>query len=276
MIAESRWVSPSYFATMRISLLAGEMCREEQGTATAMVNRSFVDRYFAGSAPLGRHLVQPANQYVQPAVVRGVVGDARESGLDQDPGPVVYWCSSSTQPGTWFLARTGADPNAMTAAVRKKIHEVEPARSVYELAPLTTHISDGFAENRLRTILIGFFACAALSLACLGLYGTLSYLVNMRSREMALRLALGAMRAQVVQQVLTRGLIVAVIGCVAGLGLAAASARLLTGMLYGVTTTDSVTSFAVPGIILMVSLLASLVPAVRASRVEPIQALREE
>jgi putative ABC transport system permease protein len=276
MIAESRWVSPAYFATMRIPLVAGEFCREEQGTATAMVNRSFVNRYFNGEAPLGRHITQPANRFVRPTVIRGVVADARESGLDREPGPVAYWCSGTMQPGTWFLARTAADPNSLTAAVRRKLRDVEPVRSIYDLAPLTTHISDGFAENRLRTILIAFFACAALSLACLGLYGTLSYLVSMRTREMALRLALGAMRAQVVRQVLKRGLAVAAIGCVTGLGLAAASARLLAGTLYGVTTTDTVTSTSVPAIILGVSLLASLIPAVRASRVEPIRALREE
>jgi putative ABC transport system permease protein len=180
------------------------------------------------------------------------------------------------QPGTFFLIRTHGDPNAMVNAVRQKIHELEPPRSVYGIAPLIDQISDGYAENRMRTVLLTSFALVALSLACVGLYGTLSYMVNLRQREVGLRLALGAMRTQIVRQFLSQGLFISVLGCAAGLALAAAFTRVLSGMLYGVSPTDTVTLACVTAIVTGVSVLASLLPAMRAARLEPMQVLRDE
>ena len=276
IIAQGRGVTPEYFAVMRIPLVAGELCRKDPAVPAMMVNRTFADLYFNGTGVIGKHLVQPAYTADRPAVVRGIVGDARESGLDHEPPPAVYWCDGSSQPGTFFLVRTHGEPVTLSAAVRRKMREIEPQRSVYNLTPLTDHISDAYAENRLRTILLTFFAVTAIALASVGLYGTLSYLVNVRRREVALRLALGAMRNQVVRQFLTLGLKVSVLGCVAGLALAAASTRLLSGMLFGVSATDGLTLAGVVTLVLGVATAASLLPAVRAARVEPMQALREE
>jgi putative ABC transport system permease protein len=276
MLAQGRWVTPGYFATMGIPLVAGEPCRDGGTTATAMVNRSFVNSYFAGSQALGRHLVQTGTIYSGQGEIRGIVGDARETGLDREPPPTVYWCATNIAPGSFFLVRTHGEPKAMAETVRRKLHEFEPRRSAYDLTPLSDHISDAYAEHRLRTILLVFFAITAVSLACVGLYGTLSYLVNLRRREVALRLALGAMRAQVVRQFLGLGVRVAVFGCVAGLLLAAGFARLLSGMLFGVSANDAVTVGTVLTIVLAVTVMASLIPAIRAARVEPMQALREE
>jgi putative ABC transport system permease protein len=163
----------------------------------------------------------------------------------------------------------------MAGTIRRTIHEVEPQRSVYGLTPLGEHISDAYEENRLRTILLAFFAATAVSLACVGLYGTLSYLVSVRQREVGLRLALGAMRTQIVRQFLAQGLRTSLLGCVAGLAIAEASGRLLSGMLFGVTPSDLPTLSGVVGIVVIVSVLASLLPAIRASRLEPMQVLRE-
>ena len=164
----------------------------------------------------------------------------------------------------------------MAGAIRRKVHELEPQRSVYDLTPLTGHISDAYAENRLRTVLLTFFALTAILLASVGLYGTLSYLVNVRQREVALRMALGALRIEVARQFLSQGLRVSVLGSVAGLALTAAFGRMLSGMLYGVTVTDVATLGGVVVIVLAVSALASLLPAIRAARLEPMQVLREE
>lgn len=277
MLAEGRTVSPGYFATMRIPLLAGEMCRLQPNSLSMMVNRSFANAYLPGTSAIGRHLGQmPLNPYLPNAVVRGIVGDARETGLDHEPVPTVYWCSAYMQPGLHFLARTHGDPMTMAETVRRKLHEIEPLRSVYGLSPLSEHISDAFAETRLRTVLLTFFALTAISLACVGLYGTLSYLVSMRQREVGLRLALGAVRAQIVRQFLGQGLRVALLGCGAGLALAAAFTRLLAGMLYGVTPWDGLTAGGVIAVVMAVSLAASLLPAMRAARVEPMQVLRNE
>lgn len=276
MVTESRAVSGGYFATLRIPLLAGELCREQSKTAQMMVNRSFANAYLNGGAALGRHLDQPGNAYVTAAGIGGIVGDARETGLDHEPVPTVYWCYNANQPGTYFLVRTHGDPKAMAETVRRKIHEVEPLRSVYDLTPLTDHISDAYAENRLRTILLTFFAATAIVLACVGIYGTLSYLVNTRQREVGLRLALGAVRTQIVRQFLAQGLGVSLAGCIGGIALAAAFTRLLAGMLFGVSAWDAPTLASVVILVLAVSAIASLLPAVRAARLEPMQVLREE
>jgi putative ABC transport system permease protein len=165
---------------------------------------------------------------------------------------------------------------AMAETVRRKIREMEPRRSVFEIHPLTSVISDSFGENRLRTILLGFFALTAIALACVGLYGTLSYLVNVRQREVGLRMALGALRGQVVRQFLKQGLTVAAIGCAAGLALAMAFSRVLAGMLYGVSAWDGETLAAVAILVLAVAGLASLAPSMRAARLDPMRVLRDE
>lgn len=164
----------------------------------------------------------------------------------------------------------------MAETIRQRIHEIEPARSVFNIAPLTEHLDEAFAENRLRTVLLAFFAATAVSLACLGLYGTLSYSVNVRRREVGLRLALGALQGQIVKQFLLQGLGVSFLGCLAGSVLVAAFARVLSGMLYGVSPTDVTTLLGVVVLVLTVAAVASLFPAVRAARVEPMQVLREE
>ena len=147
---------------------------------------------------------------------------------------------------------------------------------MFDIAPLEERLSDSFAENRLRTILLSLFALTAVSLACIGLYGTLSYFVTVRRREVGLRLALGALRGQIVRQFLLKGLAISFIGCLAGLCLGLAFARALSGMLYGVSTADAETLFGVVLLIMTVAVLASLLPALRASHVEPMEVLRDD
>jgi putative ABC transport system permease protein len=197
-------------------------------------------------------------------------------GIDREAAPTLYWCASFLQPGTHFLARVRGDPRAMGEIIRRAMREVEPNRSVYEVAALEDLISDAYGENRLRTVLLASFAAAAILLACVGLYGTISYTVNVRRREVGLRLALGAMRTQVAGQFLGSGMAVAGIGCAAGLAMSVAFTRLIADMLYGVSATDPATLGAVAVGVLGVSAAAALIPAVRAARLEPMTVLREE
>ena len=278
IIADNRFVSTSYFSTLKIPILAGESCRETavDATPTVVVNRSFANNYFPNSPTIGHHLLAENLGYSGPAEIIGISGDVRESGLDQLPVPTVYWCAPFAEPGTFFLVRTHNAPMTMAETLRQQIHDIEPLRSVYDFAPLEQHFSDALSENRLRTILLSFFAATALSLACIGLYGTLSYSVNVRQREVGLRLALGALRGQIVQQFLWQGLLVCLAGCLAGWALATASGRILAGLLYGVSPFDLPTLSAVILLVLVVAGAASLIPAIRASRVDPMQVLRDE
>jgi putative ABC transport system permease protein len=276
VVAEGRRVSPGYFAAMQIPLFAGEMCRDEPGVRTAMVNRAFASAYFAGRSPVGMHIAQQANLPAPPNEIRGVVGDAREMGVDKEAAPTLYWCATSMQPGTHFLARMRGNPRVFEETIRRAVREVEPIRSVYEVAALEDLISGAYAENRLRTVLLASFAAAAILLAAVGLYGAISYTVNLRRREVGLRLALGAMRTQVVGRFVGSGMVAAGAGCAAGLGMAVTFRRILSGMLYGVSPADPATLAAVVAGVLGVSAAAAILPAVRAARLDPMTALRDE
>ena len=276
IMAEGRTVGAGYFDTLRIPLLSGEPCRETDQPATMMVNRRFADAYLGGRSAVGHAVSGVGPNSAPTAVIRGVVGDARELGIEKEPAPTVYWCYGSMQPQMLFMARTHGDPMNLAETVRRKLRELEPRRSVFAIAALPDQISDSFAENRLRAILLGFFALTAISLAAVGLYGTLSYLVNVRQREVGLRMALGARRGQVVRQFLSQGVSVAALGCAAGLSLSLALSRLIAGMLYGVSPWDGETLMLVSALVLAVAALASLAPSMRAARLDPMRVLREE
>jgi putative ABC transport system permease protein len=276
LIAQNRFVSASYFSTLRIPLLAGESCRTHESTIHIVVNRSFAETYFSGSSPLGHHLKAENLGYSGPAEIVGIAADVREAGLDRAPTPTVYWCTTNVEPGSYFLVRTRNAPMTMAETMRRRIQQIEPTRSVFDLAPLEQHFSDALAENRLRTILLSFFAATAIALASVGLYGTLSYSVNVRQREVGLRLALGALRGQILKQFLLQGLTITFLGCIAGAALAGSLSRLIAGMLYGVSPSDVTTLSGAAAVALTVAAAASFLPAVRAARVEPMQVLREE
>lgn len=277
VLANPRFVSPGYFDVMRIPVLVGEPCRDEPNVTGVVVNRSFADTYFAGTSPIGHHLGNTVSgNFLLQGEIRGVVADAREAGINSEPTPTVYWCITAPVPDPYYLVRTRGEPLAMSDTIRRTIRQLEPNRSVFDISPLTEHLSDSLAEDRLRTILLSFFGLTAISLACLGLYGTLSYFVNLRRREVGVRLALGELPRQIASRFLWQGLRVAAIGCAVGLAVAAASSRLLSSMLYGVSSLDVVTFAGVMVLVLAVAAFSTLVPAARAASTDPMQVLREE
>jgi putative ABC transport system permease protein len=277
LVAEQRVVSTEYFETMKIPLVQGELCRRQpRGMATdAMVNAEFVRRHLSERpSPIGLHFA-PVEISAPRGVITGVVGNAREAGLDRDPVPTVYLCSSGPGPTPHFLVRTRGRPQAMASTIRARINELEPLRAVYDVALLEERIDGAFAQNRLRTTVLAAFAATALSLACVGLYGMLSYVVSLRRKEIGLRLALGAARPGIVSHFLLQAMRVVLLACASGLGLSLAFARLLAGMLYGVSASDPLTLSTVVAIVVAVATLAALVPVTRAARLEPMQVLRE-
>jgi putative ABC transport system permease protein len=277
LVAESRAVSPEYFATMKMSLLEGEMCRRQPAGAPTLliVNQAFRVRYLSEwPSPIGLHLGSDSN-ISRAGTITGVVANARDHGIDRSPAPIVYSCFSAPHPSPAFLVRTRGEPEDLAQTVRLKLKELEPLRSVYAIAPLEDRIGSAFAQSRLRTIVLAFFAVTALGLACVGLYGTLSYVVSLRRREAGLRLALGAARATLVRQFLGQAWRVVALAIAAGLGLSVFFARLLAGMLFGVSASDPLVLSAVVAMVLLVSTLAALIPAVRAALVEPMHVLRE-
>jgi len=277
IVADSRFVSTGYFAVMHIPVLEGEPCQELANSMAVIVNRSFANTYFGQSPAIGHHLTTGAySQFPLMGEVRGIVGDAREQGLNTEPLPTVYWCSNVAFPGTHFVVRTRGEPGTFADTLRRTIHEIEPSRSVFDVQPLQERLTGSFAEDRLRTTLLTLFALTAVSLAFLGLYGTLSYFVSIRRREVGLRIALGALRQQIALRFLLQGLRVSMLGCLLGLALAAVSVRLLSGMLYGVSSFDPATFGGVIVLVLLVAALATVLPAARAARTDPMRVLREE
>jgi putative ABC transport system permease protein len=276
LMAEWRTVSHGYFGTLRVPLAAGALCREAAtpDRTELMVNRSFADRYFRGRSVVGRRLQWEAA--TQTGAIAGVVANARELGLDRDVAPTVYVCDSAPNPFPWFLVRTHAGPLTVAAAVRARFKEFEPLRSVYDLAPLEDRIGDAYAQHRARTVFLALFAGTALAVACLGVYATLNYAVGLRRREVGLRLALGARRREVIRQLVGQAMRAVVPACILGLALSVVFARILSGLLFGVSPSDPLTLASVLGIALAVGLLGALVPAVRASTIEPMRVLRDE
>jgi predicted permease len=288
IVAELRVVSPEYFATMRIPLLEGERCERysvgPRGTLLnrdVMVNRAFVARYLSDfPSAVGLHLErgEPGAREGagKPGRILGMVADAREQGIDREPAPTVYYCLNAPNPTPYFVLRTSAPPLAVVRAVRAKLKELEPQRSVYEIATLDEQIDAAYMMRRLLTLLLLLFSLSALSLACVGLYGTLSYAVGQRRREVGLRMALGALRGDIVRQFLGQGLRVVGLACAGGVALALALRRVMAGLLFGVSATDASTLAFVVALVAVTAALASLVPAVRAARLDPMRVLRED
>jgi putative ABC transport system permease protein len=278
LVAQRRVVSAEYFTTIKTPLVEGEMCTRQpvDGQLLTMINQSFRTRYLGDwPSPIGLHLAAGTDQGRARRIV-GVVADARDHGLDRAPVPTVYSCGSAPNPTPVFLVRTHGDPLDLAHTVRLTMREREPLRSVYELSSLEDRIDGTFAENRLRTNVLSFFALSALALAGVGLYGTLNYVVNLRRREVGLRLALGAMRTRIIGQFFAQGLKVIAIACATGVGLALMLTRLLQGMLFGVSPTDPIVMAAVIAIVMTVAIVGSLIPAARASLIDPIRVLRDE
>jgi putative ABC transport system permease protein len=267
---------------MQIPLVAGQLCRvvppnTPDTPVEVMVNAAFATRYFGNASSAVGAIVRPNGAPQVAMRIAGVTGNAREFALDQQAVPSYYPCRVAyATPALAFLVRARVDPNGIVNAVRTKVKELQPLRAVYDVATLPERIGNEYADDRLRTSALALFAGTALALACLGIYGTLSYVVSLRRREVGLRVALGAQQRNIVGQFLAKALRVVAIACVIGIVAAVGFARFISSMLFEVSPGDPVTLGGVVVHVVAVAVLAALLPAWRASRVEPMRVLREE
>jgi putative ABC transport system permease protein len=272
-------VSRGYFAAMGIPVLAGRPFDRRDRIASPrvlVVNQSFAKRYFADGRVLGRRiLVQSSNQAL--AEIIGVVGDVRHDGLTSDPAPMVFLLHSQT-PGyiTNLVVRTGGDPIAHAPAIRRAIHEVDPTQAVSGIGTLEQDVAKVLARPRLQAALLTCFAVIAVVLAVIGVYGLIAYVVTLRTHEIGIRLALGATREKVFVELFGQGAQLVLAGLIIGVAAAVALRQIASTFVFGVTTEDPLTYLLAALTFSGVALAAVIIPARRASRIEPINALRFE
>jgi predicted permease len=272
---DQRSATADYFKTMQIPLIQGRVFTDADVPSTAqpvvIIDEKFAKRFWPSGDAIGKHLWgDPARKLT----IVGVVGTVKQYGLDVDGRPVLY------RPGPWgayHVARTSAaDPAVVARDMIRKIREIDPTITVFDVQTMDARMSASMARQRFATLMLGSFALFALILAIVGVYGVISHLVAQGSHDIGVRMALGAERPRILRMVLRQGLELTVAGGILGLIGAAALTRVMASLLFGVSTTDFLTFSAVPVILIGTAMIASYIPALRATQVDPVVALRDE
>ena len=277
-------VGPDYLSTMNIPLRAGrfftaqELAEEKHVT---IINQAFADKYLHGVNPLGQkaaiYMKSLDEKEIKPSEIIGVVGDVHQMGLDALPEPTVYWPHSElVMSGMTILVRTSSDPLALVTTAHGELQQLDPELPMAAVATMDQLLADSLSRSRFTMLLLGIFSAVALVLAAVGIYGLIAYSVTQRTQELGIRIALGAQRRDVLRLVLGQGARLTLLGVTLGLLAALAISRLLASMLFGVSATDPLTFAGVVALLTIVALLACFIPARRATRVDPIVALRYE
>jgi putative ABC transport system permease protein len=274
-------VSPGYFQTMKIPLLSGRQydARDgENGQKVAIVNQSFASRFFAHGDPLGKRIsfgCEDSEGLCRTIV--GVVGNIRQESITGEVTPELYVPFAQMRlNGMTLVVRTASDPLAIAKAVRNEVLSIDKNQPVYDVKTLAQRVDDAVAVSRSLMLLFAAFAVLALVLASVGIYGIVSYSVTQRTHEIGIRIALGARAANVLSLIMKNGLTLVLTGIAIGIAGALALTRFLATLLFGVTPTDALTFVVVSGIFFAIAIVASLIPAFRATRVDPLIALRYE
>lgn len=287
--ADTVQVTPDYFRAMQIPLRAGRMLREEDTTETpavCVINQNLASRHFPNENPIGKQLKIGLRETITLEIV-GVIQNVRQRGLDMDtlPPPIhallssqiyISYAQFADQPRMTVVARAFSGASSLAGAVRAEVRALDKDLPISRLRTMAAVRGDSIAQPRFRTLLLALFAAFALTLAAVGLYGVMAYSVARRTQEIGVRMALGAETTDVMKLVLRQGLWLAVTGLALGLAGAFALTRLMAGLLYGVGATDPLTFAVVPVCLFLVALLACWIPARRASRIDPMEALRYE
>ena len=273
-------VSPGYFDLLRVPLLSGrDFRREDNDNAppVMIVNESFAQRFFGGRDPVGRRV----QTYGKPFTIVGMVKDTKYYSLSEAPQPYFYMSFDqvhfgSGEGGVALYARTRGDARGFVAVLRHQMSAIDPNASGLTAMPLSDYISAAWFGPRIASLFLGVLGFISMLLAAVGLYGVMAYSVTQRTREIGIRMALGANPEGVLLMVIRRGLLLALSGVAAGLAIALATAPQLAPLLYRVSPADPVSITGAALFLIVVAVLASLIPALRATRVDPILALRQE
>jgi putative ABC transport system permease protein len=277
--AGNRLISPDFFKTFRVPLIKGRLLAESDGAKAPLVvviNESLARRYFANEDPLGKRITLNGDAT---RVIVGVVGDVKHSALDEEAKPQIYRAIAQLQFPTLFMSlavRASGDPMQMVAAVRGQVWAVDKDLPLLNIETMERLMAKSVAPRRFNLLLLGVFALVGLALAAVGLYGVMSYTVTQRTRDIGVRMAMGAQPGDVLRLVIGEGMKLALIGALLGLGGALALTRLLKTLLFGVSATDPLTFIAIAALLIIVALLACWIPARRAAKVGPMTALRHE
>jgi putative ABC transport system permease protein len=284
--AHYRAVSPDYFRVMRTKVARGRAFTERDGGGAPpvmIVNETFARKFFAGEDPLGKRVqierAGPGGAEAQPArEIVGVVGDVRHEGLDEEAGPEFYvpYAQAPESAMNLVVREAVGGASGIGAAMRAAIRQVDAEQYVPAVEPMTELVADSVARRRFNALLTGLFAAVALVLAAVGIFGVTSYTVAQRTHEIGVRMALGARPASVLRMILGQGLRLILCGVALGLAASFALTRVLAGLLYGVRPTDAVTFVGIPVLLTAVAMLACYLPARRATKVDPMVALRYE
>jgi putative ABC transport system permease protein len=284
------WATPGYFKVMGIRLVRGRLFDEhdtQNSPLVAVIDEEFAREHFPGEDPIGKYLAGNPAEGVPHTEIVGVVAHVKHYGLDA-PGPVqaerytpLYQLPDKVMPMagvhvSLLVRSAGTDPAAMTDAVRRAVHEVDPNQPVYGVETMEQVLSDSVASQRLSMTLLSLFGAVAMILAAVGIYGVMSYAVVQRTHEIGIRMALGARGRDVLRMVVGQGMVLALAGVGLGLAGAFALSRVVKSLLFGVTATDPLTFVGVPLVLLLVALLSTFIPARRATKVDPMVALRYE
>ncbi|HJY27374.1 MAG TPA: ABC transporter permease [Pyrinomonadaceae bacterium] len=274
--ADFRRVNQNYFSAMRIPLLRGRNFTEQevrQGDRVTLVSQTLVDSVFPNEEPLGKRLISAMGG--QPFEIIGVVGDIRHQSLGGQPFPAMYFPTRNI--GRFNLAiRTQGDPLSIVGAVRKEVHALDPDQPIAAVRKMSDWVESSTAGPRYRTTLLGMFAALAMILAATGIYGVMSYSVAQRTHEIGVRMALGARQGDVLKLVVRQGMLLTLVGVILGLLGAFALTRVMQSLLFGVTAKDPFTFSVVAGLLIAVAFVACFIPARRATKVDPLVALRYE
>ena len=244
----------------------------------ALISEALAKHYFPNEDPLGRHLLFgfPANGTVSREIV-GIVGDIHDVSLGKEPGPMLYVpFAQAPLYGAEVVVKSMLSTSAVVGAIRAVTHGIDKNLPVTDIAQLPNALNASVAQPRFRTLLFGLFGAIALILAAVGIFGVISYSVSRRTRELGIRMALGAQPGSVLSMIMRETLALTLIGIAVGIPCAVATARLITHLLFKVTPYDPVTLALVPLVLIAVGALASYIPARRAMRVDPMVALRYE